>query len=135
IAKTVKGWGAPSQTGLGHHGTPVTEKDLSKVLAELDQTGLDLGTDKAAPQDIKRVLRIHPPLHAPTHHSAHKAVSFSQAAEKHKLTETLATKKKISPRRAFGLALDALGSSNPNVVALDADVKISTYSIDFAKNH
>ena len=135
IAKTVKGWGAPSQFGLGHHGTPVPEKDLAKVLAELDQTGIDLGAGKAKPEDIKRVLRIHPPLPAPAHHAAHKAVSFSQAAEKHKLTETLATKKKLSPRRAFGLALDALGASNPNVVGLDADVKNSTYSLDFAKNH
>jgi transketolase len=39
----------------------------------------------------------------------------------------------MSPRRAFGLALRALGSANPTVVALDADVKNSTYALDFAK--
>jgi transketolase len=135
IAKTVKGWGAPSLAGLGHHGTPVPEKDLPKVLAELDQTGLDLGTNKATPPDIKRLLRIHPPLHASAHHAPHQAVSFLAAAEKHKLTEAVTVKKKLSPRRAFGLALDALGTSNPNVVALDADVKNSTYSEYFAKDH
>jgi transketolase len=135
VAKTVKGWGAASQQGLGHHGTPVSEKELPNVLAELNQTGLDLGTDKVAPADIKRVLRIHPPQHAPAHHGAHKPATFHQAAEKHKLTETLNTKKKLSPRRAFGLALDSLGSSNPNVVGLDCDVKNSTYAQDFAKNH
>jgi transketolase len=105
------------------------------VLAELDQTGLDLGINKATPDDIKRVLRIHPPLHPPAHHPAHQAATLSQAAEKHKLTEALSVKKKLSPRRAFGLALDALGTANPNVVGLDADVKNSTYSQDFAKNH
>jgi transketolase len=135
IAKTVKGWGAPSQQGLGHHGHPVAQKDLASVLAELDQTGAELGIDKATPADIKRVLRIHPPLHAPAHHAAQKAPTLAQMAEKHKLTDALSAKKKLSPRRAFGLALDALGSSNPNVVALDADVKNSTFSQDFAKNH
>src|SRR3954467_13126248 len=29
VAKTVKGWGATSQQGLGHHGHPVSEKDLA----------------------------------------------------------------------------------------------------------
>jgi transketolase len=135
VAKTVKGWGAPSQFGLGHHGTPVAEKDLARVLAELDQTGVDLSTHKASPDDVKRVLRIHPPLHAPAHHHAQKPYSLLQAAEKHKLAEALSAKKELSPRRAFGLALDALGSSNPNVVALDCDVKNSTCAQDFAKNH
>ncbi len=135
IAKTVKGWGAASQQGLGHHGTPVTEKDLPNVLAELDRTGEDLGVSKVAPADTERMLRVHPPLHPTAHRHATKAPTLKEAAEKHKLTEALYTKKKLSPRRAFGLALDALGSSNPNVVGLDADVKNSTYSIDFAKNH
>jgi transketolase len=57
------------------------------------------------------------------------------AAEKHHLTEAVTEKKKMSPRRAFGLALDALGTANPNVVGLDGDVKNSTYAQDFAKNH
>jgi len=73
VAKTIKGWGRRRSLGLGHHGTAVSEKELAKVLAELDQTGLDLGTNKATPEDIKRVLRIHPPLHAPAHHPAHPA--------------------------------------------------------------
>src|ERR1035437_4886467 len=42
IARTVKGWGAPSIQGMGHHGVPVPEKDLAKVLAELDATAVDL---------------------------------------------------------------------------------------------
>lgn len=133
IAKTVKGWGAPSQQGLGHHGHPVAEKDLAKVLAELDATAAELGATKATADDIKRVLRIHPPLPAPAHPSASKPATLSQLAEKYKLTEALSVKKKLSPRRAFGLALDALATSNPNVVGLDADVKNSTFTQDFAK--
>jgi transketolase len=135
VAKTVKGWGAASQQGLGHHGTPVTEKDLPAVLAELDQTGVELGANTVSADEVKRVLRIHPPLTAPVHAGAQKPATLSQAAEKHKLGDALNVKKKLSPRRAFGLALDALGTSNPNVVGLDADVKNSTYTQDFAKNH
>ncbi len=135
VAKTVKGWGAPSQQGLGHHGTPIAASGLDKVFKELDATGEDLGVNKVEAADIKRALRIHPPLAAPTIRSATKPDTLSQSAEKNKLTDALHTKKKLSPRRAFGLALDALGRANPNVVALDADVKNSTYAQDFAKHH
>jgi hypothetical protein len=41
----------------------------------------------------------------------------------------------MSPRRAFGLALKALGAADPSVVALDADVKNSTYALDFAETY
>jgi transketolase len=135
VAKTVKGWGAASQQGLGHHGHPVAEKDLQKVLAELDQTAIELGANKPTADEIKRVLRIHPPLPAPAHPTASKPISLAQACEKAKLTDALTVKKKLSPRRAFGLALNALGASNPNVVGLDADVKNSTFAQDFAKDH
>lgn len=39
----------------------------------------------------------------------------------------------VATREAFGVALEALGSVNPLVVALDADVKNSTYSDKFGK--
>ncbi len=133
VAKTVKGWGASSEQGLGHHGQPVAEKDLATVMQELDDTAAELGANKVTPEDFERVLRIHPPLPAPAQLSASKPATLSQLAEKYKLTDALSVKKKLSPRRAFGLALDALGTSNPNVVGLDADVKNSTFTQDFAK--
>lgn len=135
VARTVKGWGAASQQGMGHHGTPVAAKDLDKVLAELDKTGEDLGVKGVTEDEMHTVLRIRPALHAPEHHGARKALSFKEAVEAAKLTDAVNTKKMLSPRRAFGLALSALGTSNPNVVALDADVKNSTYAQDFAKAH
>ncbi|MGC4098684.1 MAG: transketolase [Nitrospira sp.] len=39
----------------------------------------------------------------------------------------------VAPREAFGVALEALGSVNPSIVALDADVKNSTYTDKFGK--
>lgn len=133
IARTVKGWGAASQQGLGHHGHPVAQKDLAAVIAELDKTAEELKAVDLPEEAMERTLRIRPPLHAPEHKRAARPIGYAAALEKAKLTD--AAKKKLSPRRAFGLALDALGSSNPNVVALDADVKNSTFAQDFAKSH
>jgi len=101
IARTVKGWGAPSQHGLGHHGSPVAEKDLSGVLAELDHTLGYLGARDITEEQMHNVLRIRPPLHAPVHQKATRPASFSQAVERAKLTDTLNTKKKLSPRIAM----------------------------------
>ncbi len=39
---------------------------------------------------------------------------------------------KLATRKAYGLALRALGHANPDVYALDGDVKNSTYSEWFA---
>ena len=39
----------------------------------------------------------------------------------------------VATREAFGAALEALGSVNPSIVALDADVKNSTYTDKFGK--
>src|SRR5436190_15094775 len=58
VARTVKGWGARSEQGMGKHGTPVKKDELPKVLAELDQTAKDLGV-----ADVKSngELKITPP--------------------------------------------------------------------------
>jgi len=46
IARTVKGWGAASEQGMGKHGTPVKKDALATVFAELDQTAKDIGAVK-----------------------------------------------------------------------------------------
>ncbi len=43
IARTVKGWGASAEQGMGKHGTPVKKDALPKVFEELDRTAKDLG--------------------------------------------------------------------------------------------
>jgi len=135
VAETVKGWGAKHEQGMGKHGTPVAQADLPAIFAELDETAKVLGVPAVSEAETKNMLRIRPPLAAPVRKPAGKPMTFTQAIEKAKLGEAVNTKKKLSPRRAWGLALDALGESNPNVVAFDADVKNSTYAQDFAKHH
>jgi transketolase len=56
-------------------------------------------------------------------------VVAKQPASAHKLGDLVAT------REAYGTALAALGTIDPRIVALDADVKNSTFSETFEKAH
>ncbi len=132
IARTVKGWGVPSLGGPGHHGTPVKAEAMAGVLAELEETARHLGVTDIGAQDFA-ALKITPPAAAPAARAASRTpMSFGAALAKH---PALASAKKVSPRRAYGMALAALGDANEAVVALDADVKNSTYAETFAKAH
>ncbi len=132
IARTVKGWGVPSLGGPGHHGTPVKAQALAGVLAELDTTARDLGVSNGGAADLA-ALTIAPPGVAPAGRSGPRVpVGFGAALANN---PGLASAKTLSPRRAYGMALAALGDANGAVVALDADVKNSTYAETFAKAH
>ncbi|WP_424629630.1 transketolase [Bradyrhizobium sp. SYSU BS000235] len=134
IARTIKGWGVPSLAGMGHHGTPVTREHLNAALGDLDRKAEELGLhvdDRATNEDALRINR-------PPSVSAGQAKSIpvdmdTAVAANPKVAATLSEKNVLSPRRAFGLALEALGAAYPNVAALDADVKNSTYALDFAE--
>ena len=43
VARTVKGWGAPDEQGMGKHGTPVKKDKMATIFGELDRTAKDLG--------------------------------------------------------------------------------------------
>src|SRR5688572_18044333 len=43
LARTVKGWGAAAEQGMGKHGTPVKKDKLAGVFSELDKTAKELG--------------------------------------------------------------------------------------------
>ena len=132
IARTVKGWGVPSLGGPGHHGTPVKAEALAGVLAELEETARHLGITDIGAQDFA-ALKIEPPAAAPASRVGPRApMGFDVALAKN---PALASATKLSPRRAYGMALAALGDANEAVVALDADVKNSTYAETFAKAH
>ncbi|WP_264784186.1 transketolase [Gluconacetobacter azotocaptans] len=135
VARTVKGWGVPDLAGMGHHGTPVKQEQLEAVLAALDRLGREFGVDGAPAEDIAQLLRITPPLEVPPAQvDVSTPASLGAVAQGNaKIASALRDKKMMSPRRAFGTALKMLGAANPQVVALDADVKNSTYAEDFAQ--
>src|SRR5207253_6643539 len=58
IARTVKGWGASAEQGMGKHGTPVKKEKMPEVIAELDKTARDLGVGD---YKLDGELKITPP--------------------------------------------------------------------------
>jgi len=115
LARTYKGKGISFiENQPGWHGKPLkkgeeTQKALDELTKQLTPNGSVPHIAKPSPSSIpSRSIGAMPP--AP-----------------YKIGESVAT------REAFGVALEALGSVNPHVVALDADVKNSTYSDKFGK--
>jgi len=128
VARTVKGWGVPSLQGEGHHGQAPKEDQLQTMLEELEQTGRSLGA--AADTTLKRGLISS---QRPEPREAGVMPTLEQACREAGAEDKFA-KGAMSTRRAYGVALRALGHSNPNVFALDGDVKNSTYAQDFFKD-
>ena len=120
VAKTVKGWGMPSEHGGGHHGKPVG--DLEQVMKELDQTATQVG----AMADTALKIGLMSPK-KPDAPSVAAAMPMNDALAKFGMDDAL-EKGKLATRKAYGVALRALGYARSDVVALDGDVKNSTYS-------
>jgi len=126
VAKTTKGWGSPSQQGQGHHGAPAG--DLQQALSELDETAKQVGA--AADQALKPGMLSQKKPEKP---AVQETPSFHQALEQFEMTDVL-EKGKLATRKAYGIALRALGHARSDVIAMDGDVKNSTYSQHFYKD-
>jgi len=115
LAKTLKGKGISFvEDQPNWHGKPLpqgaeTQKAIDELSRQLKPNGTAPKIPRPSPISITRPAIS--PLPAPSY----------------KIGESAAT------REAFGVALEALGTVNPLVVALDADVKNSTYSEKFGK--
>lgn len=130
VAKTVKGWGAATMQGGGWHGKPATGDALKKALAELDEKRVQL-TSSLASTDAFEIQP--PPQAAPKEFSQGELPALSAAMKKFDMVSVLQTGK-LATRRAYGIALRALGQVNDRVVVLDADVSNSTFADMFAKD-
>jgi transketolase len=115
LAKTLKGKGLSiMEDHPSWHGKPVpqgaeTQKAIDELTKQLHPDGTSLSISKpSAPAPAPPSIGIMPP-------------------PPYKPGDSAAT------REAFGVALEALGSVNPLVVGLDADVKNSTYTDKFGK--
>lgn len=128
VAKTQKGWGSASQQGQGHHGKPATGDELVKAIEELEATGRSLGATADTPLKIGMMSPKKPDLVHPQ-----AVMGFTDAMKQFGLEAAL-EKGQFATRRAYGVALRALGHAHPGVVALDADVSNSTFSDMFMKD-
>ncbi len=119
LARTVKGKGVAEVEGKeGWHGVPFKPDLAERAIAELESRLIDVPGADRTPE----VRRPDAPARP-----APRAASPSVPPPAYKLGDQVAT------REAFGAALVKLGAADPRVVALDADVKNSTYSDKFEK--
>ena len=110
LAKTIKGKGVSFlENKNGFHGKPLKEDDLAAALEEIGPM---------PDFDCKKLVKKPKPIKKP--HGANR-LNF----KKNEYNKNTAT------RRAYGNALVELGRINDRVVALDGDVKNSTYAEDF----
>lgn len=115
LAKTLKGRGISfMENHPNWHGKPIPK-------GEETQKAIDELTSQLKP--ISASIRIEKPTASAPSSFAAKPLPPSP----YKRGDSAAT------REAFGVALEALGSVNPLVVGLDADVKNSTYTDKFGK--
>ncbi|MBN1436366.1 MAG: transketolase [Sedimentisphaerales bacterium] len=137
IAKTVKGWGSTELSSKNYHGKPLSDDLVAQALADLDAVAKKLGVDTskdvdalelAIPQDKKSACCCSCGCD-----NAVDAGGFADAV-KAAGAESALQAKKLSTRRAYGFALQAMGE-NTNIVGLDADVQGSTFANLFAKKY
>ncbi len=119
VARTVKGKGISFTEGKdGWHGRPIKKgEELERALLELEQQAVPDSANVHLTQHIAKPAP-RPPASAPP-----KPV----AAPSYRLGDEVAT------REAYGTAIAKLGEADPRIVALDADVKNSTFSEKFEK--
>jgi transketolase len=117
LAKTIKGKGVPFLEGASNwHGKALKHDELERAVKELE--GQMTSEGDAITIEIPR------PTGTPIDERA-----GTVEAPAYKLGELVAT------REAYGTALARLGSADPRVVALDGDVKNSTFSERFEAAH
>ena len=129
VAKTIKGWGFTDVLGSGAHGRPVPHDDTARAWASLNHTAAMLGVQTQAQTELPSM----PSLTAVTAPSPASAAvpTFTQALAHFGRDDVIASGQ-FATRKAYGVALQALGHANAQVVALDGDVYNSTYAEDFA---
>ena len=118
LARTIKGKGVSFVEGKeGWHGRAFKKDEMDRALAELDRQYVP------AAADVDLAKQIPKPPSTPRPPVAPKVV----AAPAYRIGDEVAT------REAYGTAIAKLGEADPRVVALDADVKNSTFSERFEK--
>ncbi|MEM7229321.1 MAG: transketolase [Planctomycetota bacterium] len=128
VAKTVKGWGAASLQGGGWHGKPADGDKLEVALEELRATGVALTSTLAQSDD----LRIYPPSDPPAAPAAPAEPMVFEEAMKAYDMDLVVKSGRFATRKAYGVALRALGHVDERIWALDADVRNSTFADWFA---
>ncbi len=130
VAKTIKGWGAPSMQGGGWHGKPAKGGQLERAIGELSERRAEL-TSALTSTDA---FTIRPPEQwTPRPPKPADLPTFSEMMRQRDM-ETVLQTGRLATRKAYGLALQTLAHVHDNIVCLDADVRNSTFAEYFEKD-
>lgn len=130
VARTIKGWGFSSVLGSHMHGQPVAKAAKDDALAALDAMAQQVGA--AWTEGDLRIPPL-PPAPASCVEPVRQAPTFSQALQQFGREQILETGQ-YATRKAYGVALQALGHVHSGIVALDGDVRNSTYAEYFSED-
>jgi transketolase len=124
LARTIKGKGVSFTEGKeGWHGKPFKKgEELDRALAELEKQFVPVPAGGPAANLSSQIPK-------PASRSRPVVTPKPLAPPAYTMGDLVAT------REAYGTALAKLGDADPRVVALDADVKNSTFSDRFEKAH
>ncbi len=134
VAKTVKGWGVRELKKHTYHGKPLTQKQLGKALKNIEREAQKLGVSGEAAEQMVPPMPAGGGIGEGSRGSGRRLgdpdFGALLAGDKYlsKFENGL-----MSTRRAYGLALRELGKMDERIVALDGDVKNSTFTEYFAK--
>lgn len=132
VAKTVKDWGVPELQKQSYHGKPLTDEQLPQAFANLDAKAAELGVADLADGPAAQITPPENKLQTPDYTEI-AGGDFSEAMKAAGQEKALEAKK-MSTRKAYGIALQALGRDS-RVTAIDGDVKNSTFAEFFAKKY
>ena len=132
LATTVKGWGVVELQKHTYHGKPLEAAQLPQAMLDLDAKAAELGVAGDGEAAAAKINQPPPgtkppsggPVLAGTISTAFASVGLGAAMER----------KVLSTRKAYGAALAALGADE-RIVAMDGDVKNSTFAEYFAKKY
>lgn len=134
VAQTEKGWGVQGLRAKSNHGKPIAKADLEPAMAALDATAARLAHG-ARFDWTPTPPTVRASAAAPAR-NVHRGTTGAVAIPPYEAALTGAHVQpaggKLSTRRAYGVALLALGRTDDRVVALDADVSNSTFAEMFA---
>ncbi len=131
FAKTIKGKGVSFiENKNGNHGKPLTEDELKKALAELEDSGSTIHASFHKPESQKEV---HKKLKSISSKIATMVGLDEEKSPSVSVQPHFKKSEAMSTRRAYGEAVATLGTENKAVVALDAEVSNSTYANIFAQ--
>lgn len=126
VAKTYKGYGvADIENKPCWHGKPLSSEEAENFIQKMK-----LRFKKEAAYKPKTEYEISAPANVKKQVIG-KPVSIDLNKDKNK--SLFMSDKKMSTRKAYGYALAALGKASKQIVALDGDVKNSTFSDFFEK--